>query len=63
LTKIEGLQKRVNRMRESTPPPPSREDIVSEFINGLPWELRSQILEYVKGRIHELELEGETKTS
>lgn len=57
-TEIKNLDKRVDRIRESTPPPPSREDIITEFINGLPWPLRSQIIEYVKNRIHELEQEA-----
>ena len=61
MTKLEDLQERVDKIRESTPPPPTRLEIISGFINEMPWELRRQVNEWIKDRIHELE--GETKAN
>gem|GEM_PF-6288942 len=57
MTKLEGLQKRVSRVQESTLPPPSREDIIVAFINSLPAELRNQIIAYGREQV-KLEQEG-----
>ena len=59
MTKIEDLRKRVSRIAESTPPPPSPEDVIVGFINQLPGELRKQVVEYIKVHVHE----GETKAA
>ena len=58
--KVDQLAERVSRVRESTPTPPSREDIIVAFINQLPAELRNQIIAY--GR-EQVKLEQEEKTN
>jgi len=55
--KVDQLAERVSRVRESTPPPPSQEDIIVAFINQLPAELRNQIIAYGREQV-KLEQEG-----
>jgi hypothetical protein len=48
---IKNLEKRVDKIRESTPPPVSREDIIVAFIDQLPAELRNQIIAYGREQV------------
>jgi hypothetical protein len=61
LMRVQNLAKHVDEVEAHSPAPPSREDVIVDFINRLPRELRDQIVEWMKRHIHELE--GEAKTN
>ena len=56
---IEGLAKRLDQVEVSKTWNPSRDEIIADFINQLPAELRNQIIAYAREQV-KLKAEGKT---